>query len=128
MDISKAFDCIDHNLLLNKLEAYGIHGITLDWFSSYLHLRQQYISINNNNYNHSFIPTGVPQSSILSPLLYIIYVYDLPLVSKKSRFIIYADDTTIIMSHKCLNTLYKLVNIIYSKYLKSIIDSAPINF
>ena len=92
-------DGIDHNLLLNKLEAYGIRGIALDWFSSYLRLRQQYISINNNNSNHFFIPTGVPQGSILSLLLYIIYVNDLPLVSNKSRFIIYADDTTIKMSY-----------------------------
>jgi len=94
MDICKAFDCIDHKLLLSKMESHGICGIVLNWFKSNLDSRQQYVSVYNKTVKCWYLSTDVPQGSILGPLLYIIYVDDLPSISNKLRFIIYADDIT----------------------------------
>ena len=110
MDISKAFDCVNHKILLMKLEQYGIRGAALKWFTSYLELRSQYININNMNSEHVYLNYRVPQGSILGLLLYILYVNDLLLSSLKLHFFMYADDTTIILSHKSLATLYNIFN------------------
>ena len=69
MDISKAFDCINHKIVLMKLEQYGVRGLALKWFKSYLELRSQYININNMNSECVYLNYGVPQGSILGPLL-----------------------------------------------------------
>ena len=106
MDISKAFECINHKILLMKLEQCGIRGAALKWFTSYLELRSQYININNMNSERVYLNYGVPLGSILRPLLYILYVNDIPLSSLKLHFVMYADDTTIILSPKSLATLY----------------------
>ena len=95
MDLSKAFDTLDHQVLLKKLNFYGIGGPALDWFSSYLTGRQQYIELDGVSSDLLPLSTGVPQGSILGPLLFLIYMNDMPNASEAFKYILYADDTTL---------------------------------
>ena len=95
LDVSKAFDILDHNVLLSKLDYYGIKDTALDWFKSYLTNRTQYVGCNGISSSIRNIETGVPQGSILGPLLFIIYMNDIHTVSNNLNFILYADDTTL---------------------------------
>ena len=96
LDLSKAFDTIDHSILLNKLSYYGIQGTSLMWFNSYLTNRYQYVEFNDKHSNLKEIKTGVPQGSILGPLLFIIYMNDIHTVTDKFNFVLYADDTSMV--------------------------------
>ena len=95
LDLSKAFDTLDHKLLLIKLQYYGIKDVALQWFSSYLSDRFQLVEMDGFRSDMLNITTGVPQGSILGPLLFIIYVNDMHSISDKFNFIAYADDTTL---------------------------------
>ena len=93
LDLSKAFDTLDHNILLHKLKHVGIEGTALRLFESYLNERQQYVDLDGKTSNNNRILTGVPQGSILGSLLFIIYINDIAQSSKHFNCIIYADDT-----------------------------------
>ena len=95
LDLSKAFDTLDHVILLQKLDYYGIKSVELKLFQDYLQNRTQYVSYDKTNSDMYRISTGVPQGSILGPLLFIIYINDLCNASKLFKLIIYADDTTL---------------------------------
>ena len=95
LDISKSFDTIDHYILFSKLYKYGIRGNTLNWFMNYLFNRYQFVSINNTSSSFR-IECGVPQESILGPILFLLCINDLLRVSAKLKFLHYADDTNII--------------------------------
>ena len=98
IDLKKAFDTIDHKLLLTKLEHYGIRGVAYDWIKSYLCERKQYVSVNSCNSEAMSVVCGVPQGSILGPKLFILYVNDICNVSSLLRFVLFADDTNIFLS------------------------------
>ena len=98
IDFSKAFDMVEHSILLKKLEHYGIRGKALQWMRSYLENRMQFVSIDGTDSKTRHTKYGVPQGSILGPLLFIIYINDIPQVSNLAKFILYADDANIIIT------------------------------
>ena len=101
---------INHDILLAKLQFYGVRGVALEWFKSYFSCRSQFVQYNGYSSSSKYIKCGVPQGSILGPLLFLLYINDLCDVSKALDFILFADDTNIFYSHKDQNYLMEIVN------------------
>ena len=112
IDFTKAFDCIDHNILKKKLKWYGVNSAVLAFFSSYLSERNQFVKL--NEYSSGFLQTksGIPQGSILGPLFFNIYVNDLVkcIDSEGVSLLQFADDTTIFCWSKTNEALKHLAN------------------
>ena len=105
LDLKKAFETVDHDLLMSKLAAYGITGGPHQWFSSYLKRREQYCQITGVRSSGRVIQCGIPQGSCLGPLLFIIYVNDFPHCLSRSSPNMYADNTTVTYSVDDIETL-----------------------
>ena len=111
VDLQKAFDTVNHDILLKKLEHYGIRGISNDWFRSYLYNRKQVVSINGFNSKLANIEHGVPQGSVLGPLLFLIYINDLHNSIKHSDVFHFADDTNLLhISNNTVNRMTRKIN------------------
>ena len=109
-DLSKAFDTLDHDILLDKLDHYGVRGKWHLWLKSYLSNRKQYVDIHGTTSTCKDITVGVPQGSILGPLLFLIYINDLPASLKELTPVIFADDTNLIIRGENLEVLCRTLN------------------
>ena len=109
LDLTKAFDTVDHNILIRKLEYYGIRGLLGDWFRSYLTNRYQF-SVKNTNSQQKPITCGVLQGSVLGPLLFLLYINDFYKCAPDLDFHLFADDSNLLSSDRNLQILESKVN------------------
>ena len=110
IDLKKAFDTVDHQILLDKIQFYEITGHAHKWFSSYLDNRKQYCRVNGTTSSIKNIDIRVPQGSCLGPLLFLLYMSDLPFALKKAKATMYADDTAISHSSDASDELDLAIN------------------
>ena len=108
--LKKTFDTVDHNILLDKLNFYGFRGLINQWFSSYLNDRTQTTQTADHISNKTSISFGVPQGSVLGPLLFLLYVNDIHQCSTKLTFYLFADDTNILFAEKNLKVIETVIN------------------
>jgi retron-type reverse transcriptase len=115
LDLSKAFDTINHMILIKKLEHYGIRGVAKKWFENYLCNRKQIVKHNDVQSEVMTIRSGVQQGSVLSPLLFLLYINDIQFCSELISIVLFADDTNILFSHTCLKQLNEIIQIEMNK-------------
>ena len=111
LDLKKAFDTVEHSILLQKMSHYGVRGTANSLFQSYLKDRSQYVSIKGKSSKNVVMEHGVPQGSVLGPLLFLIYINDLNLCIKHSKTVHFADDTSLLNCNQSLKKLNKQVNL-----------------
>ena len=105
LDFAKAFDTVDHDILLGKLQHYGIRGRSNQWFESYLKNRYQSVKIRGQMSSKELITCGVPQGSILGPILFLLYINDIKNSSKMLQFFLFADDTSTLLTGKDIHEI-----------------------
>ena len=110
LDLAKAFDTVDHDILLSKLSYYGLSGSSVAWFRSYLSGRTQYVDLNKTTSELLPVTCGVPQGSILGPLMFLIYVNDIATAVSNIQLLLFADDTNLFFSHRCIETIFSVMN------------------
>ena len=129
IDFSKAFDTVNHSVLCSKLEHYGIHGNMLNLITSYLCDRDQYVSYGSKHSTNLPLKHGVPQGSVLGPLLFLIYINDITYCTKLAKFVLFADDSNLFISHIDRDTAYRLANIAVSEvFMYCSANSIVINY
>ena len=111
IDLQKAFDTVDHQILLTKLKHYGVRGITNKWFESYLSNRRQSVFISGHYSEYKILKHGVPQGSVLGPLLFLLYINDLPNAILNSESFLFADDTGLLFSDKNPKVIESKINL-----------------
>ena len=109
MDLSKAFDCLNHDLMIAKLNAYGFSRSALNFTLSYLSQRKQRVKINGSFSEWKTTSVGVPQGSVLGPLLFNIYINDMFMFISNSQICNYADDTTLYVIHQDIKQAIKIL-------------------
>ena len=117
LDLKKAFDTVNHDLLIKKLEHYGFRGQCSEYLSSYFENRKQYVHIDGNSSSNKSIVNGVPQGSILGPLCFSLYINDMPL-AVRVEVVLFADDAAFIITCPTLNGLYQKINELFSDLLR----------
>ena len=115
LDFAKAFDTVNHEILLKKLEHYGIRGVAQQWLRSYLSGRMQCTEVGDTQSELEIIRWGVPQGSVLGPLLFLIYINDIVNSSEIFKFILFADDTSLYYSCKNVKTIENIINLELNK-------------
>ena len=110
LDLRRAFDTVNHSILLEKLQLYGIRGNVLNLIKSYLTDRTQCVRIGDSLSSYKTMNIGVGQGSIIGPILFLFYINDLPNVSKLLKTVLFADDTTLFLSHDSSNSVYNDIN------------------
>ena len=110
LDFKKAFDLVDHTILISKLKLFNFHTHAIEWIISYLNNRTQHVCIGSSKSSLAMVKTGVPQGSVLGPLLFLLFINDLPLTVKNSHIDLFADDTTLHISGSSLETIQIKLN------------------
>ena len=111
LDLCNAFDTVDHRIILDKLKYYGLRGVANHWFASYLSNRRQFVSLFGTNSDYQTVTCGVPQGSVLGPLLFLLYINDMPKCSNILEFHLFADDTNLFLNSPNILNLETNLNV-----------------
>lgn len=110
LDLTKAFDVVDHKLLLEKLDIYGIRGIAHKWFASYLSNRSYCVEVNGVLSDTTLSTYGIPQGSVLGPVLFLLYINDLPINVPQASTVLFADDTNLLVKESSKDVLQETID------------------
>ena len=110
LDFSKAFDTVDHHIVLHKMYKYGIRGIVFKWMESYLSIRRQFVLFKYVKSEYANVTCGVPKGPIMGPLLFLLYVNDIANISTSLLSILFPDDTNVFLTGENIDQMIEIVN------------------